>query len=60
MHEGFINAAGETLPTAEVVIDRFHVAAHYNKGVGKLRKCDLKELKQFLDEDAYSQLKGMM
>ena len=60
MYEGFINAANEALPTAEVVIDRFHVAAHYNKGVDTLRKHVLKELKQSLDEDAYSQLKGMM
>jgi len=60
MYEGFINAAREALPTAEVVIDRFHVAAHYNQGADRLRKCVLKELKQSLDKEAYSQLKGVM
>ena len=60
MYEGFINAAREALPDAEVVIDRFHVAAHYNKGVDTLRKTVLKELKQGLDKETYSELKGVM
>jgi len=60
MYDGFINAASEALPNAEVIIDRFHVAAHYHKGADNLRKTVLKALKQTLDEDAYGDLKGVM
>lgn len=60
MYDGYINAVREALPEAEVVIDRFHVAQQYNKGVDNLRKTVLKELKQALDKEAYSQLKGVM
>lgn len=60
MYEGFINAAREALPKAEVIIDRFHVAANYHKGVDQLRKTVLKELKQTLDKETYRELKGAM
>lgn len=60
MYDGFINAAREALPQAEVVIDRFHVAKQYNKGVDSLRKTVLKELKKTLSEEAYRELKGVM
>lgn len=60
MYDGFINAAREALPEADVVIDRFHVAKQYNKGVDNLRKTVLQELKQTLDETAYDQFKGVM
>lgn len=60
MYEGFINAAREALPKAEVVIDRFHVAKQYHQGVDTLRKTVLRELKQTLDEDKYAKLKGAM
>ena len=43
MYEGFINAADDTLPAATMVIDRFHVKQHYNKGVDQLRKTTLKK-----------------
>lgn len=60
MYDGFINAAKEALPQAAVVIDRFHVAKHYNKGVDDLRKTTLRALKQTLPEEQYSRLKGLM
>lgn len=60
MYGGFINAAAETLPAATVVIDRFHVAQHYNKGVDQLRKATLKTLKASLCEASYQALKGVM
>lgn len=60
MYEGFINAAKEALPKAAVVIDRFHVAKHYNKGVDDLRKATLRTLKQTLPEEQYVELKGLM
>ena len=60
MYEGFINAASETLPSAAVVIDRFHVVQHYQKAVDELRKVTLKSLKQSLCETSYRALKGAM
>ena len=60
MYDGFINAAKEALPDADVVIDRFHVAKHYNKGVDDLRKATLRNLKQTLPEEQYAKLKGLM
>lgn len=60
MYEGYINAAKEALPGVDVVIDRFHVAKHYNEGVDKLRKATLRALKQALPEKAYDRLKGVM
>jgi len=58
MYDGFINAAREALPQADIVIDRFHVAKHYNKGVDDLRKATLKTLKQDLPKDTYDAFKG--
>lgn len=60
MYEGYLNAAVETLPSASVVIDRFHVAQHYNKAVDQLRKTTLSALKASLCDASYRQLKGVM
>lgn len=60
MYDGFINAVKEALPHADIVIDRFHVAKHYNKGVDDLRKATLKTLKQDLPKDTYDAVKGTM
>lgn len=60
MYDGFINAAKEALPGVEVVIDRFHVAKNYNKGVDDFRKATLKNLKQDLPKATYDTLKGSM
>nr|CAA6810240.1 MAG: Mobile element protein [uncultured Thiotrichaceae bacterium] len=60
MYEGFMNAAKEALPEAAVIIDRFHVAKHYNKGVDDLRKTTLRALKKTLPESGYSTVKGSM
>lgn len=60
MYEGYINAAKEAFPGVDVVIDRFHVAKHYNEGVDGLRKATLRELKKTLPDEAYDKLKGVM
>lgn len=61
MYDGFVNAAKEVLgKRVKIVIDRFHVAQHYRKGLDSLRKKELKRLKQELSEDDYGQLKGAM
>src|SRR4029453_2534287 len=61
MYEGFVHAAKEVFgKRVKIVIDRFHVAQLYRRGVDSLRKHELKRLKQELSEEAYSQLKGAM
>lgn len=44
----------------KIVIDRFHVAQRYRRGLESLCKHELKRLKQELSEEAYGQLKGAM
>ena len=61
MYEGFVNAAKEVFGKGvKIVIDRFHVAKLYRSGLDRLRKHELKRLKQELSEEAYGQLKGAM
>ena len=61
LYEGFINAAKEVFgKRVRIVLDRFHVAKLYRKGLDHLRKQELKRLKKELTEQAYSELKGAM
>ena len=61
MYEGFVNAAKEVFGThVKIVIDRFHVAQQYRRGIDRLRKHELKRLKQALSEETYGQLPGAM
>jgi transposase len=61
MYEGFVNAAKEVFgKRVKIVIDRFHVAKLYRSGLDKLRKQELKRLKQELSGEEYGQLKGAM
>ena len=61
MYEGFVNAAKEVLgKRVKLVIDRFHVAKLYRRGVDSLRKQELKRLKQTLAAQEYEDLKGAM
>ena len=61
MYDGYINAAKEVFgKKVPVVTDRFHVAKLYRKGVDKLRKQELKRLKEDLPEEDYRELKGAM
>jgi transposase len=57
MYEGYTNAAKEQITQAQVVIDRFHVAKAYRECADKLRKSELRNLKQGLDEEEYKLLK---
>ena len=46
MYDGFINAAKEVFgDKVKIIIDRFHVAKLYRKGVDTLRKAEMKRLK---------------
>ena len=61
MYDGFIHAAHEVLgQRVKIVIDRFHVAKLYRKGLDTLRKQELQRLKRELSEEEYKQLQGVM
>ena len=60
MYDGYVNAAVDVFGHKSVVIDRYHVAKLYRKGVDKLRISEMKRLKSLLTEDEYSELEGMM
>jgi transposase len=53
MYDGFIHAAQEVFgKRMRIVIDRFHVAKLYRKGLDRLRKQELQRLKQELSAEA--------
>jgi len=60
MYEAYTEAVREELQDARLVIDRFHVAEHYHAAADKLRKQELKRLKQTLPEADYGTLKGSL
>ena len=61
MYDGFIYAAKEVFGTKiKIIIDRFHVAKLYRKGLDTLRKQELRRLKHELSEEAYKPLHGVM
>jgi transposase len=60
MYDAYTEAVREELKTARLVIDRFHVAEHYHAAADRLRKQELKRLKQELSEADYKALKGSM
>jgi transposase len=60
MWEAYLTAVELVVPWAELVVDRFHVAQKYHQAADKLRKKELKRLKEELPETAYQKLKGSM
>lgn len=61
MYDGFINAATEVFgKRVKIIIDRFHVAKLYRKGLDNLRKKELHRLKDTLSEELYKELQGAM
>ena len=60
MYLGFVNAAREQLPRAHIIIDRFHVARAYRHCAERVRRQELKLLKQKLPQKEYAQIKGAM
>ena len=61
MYEGYINAAKEVFgKKCDIVVDRFHVAKLYRKGLDGLRKKEMKRLKKELSKEEYKKLKGAM
>ena len=60
LYEGYLAAAREALPTARLVIDRFHVARLYHTAADELRRTELKRLKATLPLAQYKTLKGSL
>ena len=60
LYEGFINAVKAVLGHAQVVADRYHVAKLYRECADRLRKQELRRLKQELPTEEYATLKGAM
>lgn len=61
LYEGYINAVKEVLGKGvQIVVDRFHVAKLYRKGLDALRKKELKRLKKAVTEEEYKGFKGVM
>ena len=61
MYDGFINAAKEVFGNkVKIIIDRFHVAKLYRKGLDTLRKSEMKRLKNILSKEKYMKLKNVM
>ena len=61
MYDGFINAAKEVFgDKVKIIIDRFHVAKLYRKGVDTLRKAEMKRLKNTLVKEEYAKLKNVI
>ncbi|MBK8754385.1 MAG: ISL3 family transposase [Candidatus Competibacteraceae bacterium] len=58
---GFINAAKEVFgKKVQIIIDRFHVAKLYGKGLDDLRKKEMARLRKDLSKEQYKELEGVM
>jgi transposase len=60
MHDGYVNAVRAELPNARIVVDRFHVSKGYRDCADRVRKQELKRLKEELPKKEYASLKGVM
>ena len=60
MYEGYTSAVREVLPSARVVVDRFHVAKAYRDCADQLRKQVQRELKAELEKTEFEALQGTM
>ncbi len=61
MYTGFINAAKEVFgKKVRIIVDRFHVAKLYGKGLDELRKKEWERLRKILPKEQYKELDGVM
>src|SRR3954471_16752844 len=60
MWEGYVTAVQDVLPTATLVIDRFHVARHYRDSVDTLRKQEVRRLRATLPDEQQDDLKHIL
>ena len=56
--EAYTEAVREEIPTAKIVVDRFHVAKHYRDAADQVRKQELLRLKKALPKEEYQKLNG--
>jgi len=56
--EAYTEAVREEIPSARIVIDRFHVAKHYRDAADQVRKQELLRLKKTLPKQEYQRLNG--
>ncbi len=56
--EAYTEAVREEIPTARIVVDRFHVAKHYRNAAEQVRKQELLRLKKTLPKAEYQNLNG--
>lgn len=57
MYDGYVNAAKESFAgDTPVIVDRFHVAKLYRKGLVELRKSELARLRKRLSKEKYQSL----
>jgi transposase len=60
MYEGFTEAVREEVPTAQLVVDRFHVTRAYHRAADEQRHHELHRLKKSLPPEEYQLLKGSL
>jgi len=60
MYAGFSNAVKEGCGQAQVVVDRYHGAKLYRAGVDRLRRPELRRLKQELPTEDYAKIQGAL
>jgi transposase len=61
LYVGFINAAKEVFgKKVKVIVDRFHVAKLYGKGLDELRKKEMARLRKTLAKEQYQELEGVL
>jgi transposase len=62
MYEGYLQAIREvkSLSHVRLVVDRFHVAEKYRDAADRLRKQELKRLRQELPQAEYQEIKGSL
>lgn len=60
MWEGYVTAVQDALPTATIVIDRFHVARQYRDSVDMLRKQEIRRLRATLPDEMQDELKHIL
>jgi len=62
MYEGYLQAIREvkSLSHVRLVVDRFHVAEKYRDAADRVRKQELKRLKQELPQAEYQEIKGTL
>jgi transposase len=61
MYIGFVNAAREVFgKKVRIVVDRFHVAKLYGKGLDELRKKEWERLRKTLPKEQYKELEGVI